>query len=152
MVSMEDVRRAIDPEEPDYLAAASSLGREALPFLAELAEGPDAMTASKAVSLAGLIGGDDAVPIITRAAQADRAELRIVAVAAAGGLGRNGEEVVADLLGDDDAGVRKYAVRAVGEQPSARIRRLLEDRREVESDTGVRRGIEHRLRTMPPSG
>jgi HEAT repeat protein len=148
VVSMEDVRRAIDPEEPDYRGAAASLGREALPHLAELAEHADPMTASKAVSLAGLIGGDEAVGIVSRAAQDDRPELRVVAAAAAGRMGSPGDELVAELMQDSDAGVRKYAVGAVRAGASSHVRQILENRREVESDTAVRQRIDDRLRDL----
>jgi HEAT repeat protein len=126
MMTMLEVRRAIDPEEPDYQRAAAELGREALPILAQLARSDDVMLASKAVSLAGVIGGDDALPIVEAAAYAEAAEVRIVAAVAAGRLGGHGEAVLVRLLDDSDVGVRRYAVRSVPEKASARIRAALE--------------------------
>jgi hypothetical protein len=113
MVTMKDVRAAIDPDEPDYEAAAVRLGQDALPFLRELAAGSDTMLASKAVSLAGTIGGPEAVAVVDEAAHASPQELRVVAAAAAGQLGPDADGVLADLLADGDAGVRKYALRAL---------------------------------------
>lgn len=152
MVTMEDVRRAIDPEEPDYERAAASLGAEALPFLAELSRGEDVMTASKAVSLAGVIGGDEAMPIIEEAAEASPPEVRIFASRAAGRFGADAEDVLARLLTDGDSGVRKYAVRAVADVPSRRLREVLESMRADDADLGVRARAEEALRRpqVPP--
>jgi hypothetical protein len=141
MVTMEDVRAAIDPDEPDYDGAALRLGEEALPFLRELAAGTDTMLASKAVSLAGTIGGEQAVAVVDEAARAHPQELRVVAAAAAGRLGADGHGVLADLLADGDAGVRKYALRAVPSDTadlSGPIREALETIRAADSDPGNR--------------
>ena len=60
-VSMDDVRKVLDPDEPDY-AAAARLGEEALAHLERLARGDDPMLASKAAYAASLIeGGSDVV-------------------------------------------------------------------------------------------
>jgi HEAT repeat protein len=138
MVTMEDVRRAIDPDEPDYEGAAVLLGAEALPFLAELSRSEDVMIASKAVSLAGVIGGDEALPIIEQAVEAPAPEVRIFASKAAGRFGGEAEELLARLLTDGDSGVRKYAVRAVAEVPSRRLREMLEGMRVNDADLSVR--------------
>ena len=146
MVTMEDVRRGIDPDEPDYNRAAAELGPEALPFLAELAQSYDGMLASKAVSLAGMIGGEGAVAIIERAVDAAPPEIRVVAAAAAGRLGDPGEAALVRLLADGDVGVRKYAVGAVPGTVSPRLRAALEYMRTVEPDPGLRLRVDAVLR------
>ena len=145
MVSMEDVRRAIDPEEPDYVRAAGELGPDALPFLAELASSEDAMIASKAVSLAGLIGGEGSIPIVEIAAEAGPPEVRVVAAVAAGRLGGKAERALLRLLEDEDLGVRKYAVRAVPKRATGRLRDALEQMAESESDPSLRRHVRESL-------
>jgi len=145
MVTMEDVRRAIDPDEPDYEGAVEELGSEALPFLAELSRNEDAMLASKAVSLAGLIGGDDAIPIVEGAAEAELPEVRIVAATAAGRLGNRGEDALVRLLDDEDVGVRKYALRAVPDTVPKRVRDVLERMSTSDADPSVRRRVEDLL-------
>jgi HEAT repeat protein len=152
MVTMKDVRRAIDPEEPNYREAARRIGTDGLPYLAELAQGEDTMIASKAVSLAGRIGGQKALPIIDGAAQADAPEVRITAASAAGRLGLRGEEVLADLLTDNDPGVRRYALDAVSTEPSAALKRRLEKRRDEEKVPGIREKIEEKLDTLRRPG
>lgn len=147
MVSTEDVRRALDPDEPDYKQAAASLGPEALPILAELAKSSDVMLASKAVSLAGRIGGLDAVAILEHAAQTGPAEVRVVAAAATGRVTPLAENVLLNLIQDPDPGVRKYALRAVPAAPSARLREVLEVMRTSDSDPSVRRQVSD---VLPP--
>ena len=138
MVTRDEVRLLIGAEEPNYERAAAQLGADALPHLAALALDDDTMIAMKAVSLAGYIGGDQAVQVVAEAAQAERPELRVVAAAAAGKLGDGGEPVISHLLNDSDRGVRKFAVKAVPTRTSPRLREQLEDLRENEPDEGVR--------------
>jgi len=120
---MKDVRSWLDAEEVDYPGAAARLGAEALPYLQELAASDDPMLASKATYLASLIGGDQAVGILHAAAGHQEAAVR---VAAATGLKHLREEQAAPiadrLLGDQDAGVRKMAVKSVATFASAPMR------------------------------
>lgn len=141
MVTMEDVRSAIDAEEPDYDRAAELLGSEALPFLEELATSDDALTASKAVSLAGMIGGQGALPIVESATRADRPEVRVTAAGAAGRLGEPGEELLLRLLDDGDQGVRRYAVKAVPARIPDRLRPTLERLRAGDADPSLRQRV-----------
>ncbi|MFG1703625.1 hypothetical protein ACFLIM_10565 [Nonomuraea sp. M3C6] len=113
-VTMEDVRRFLDADEVDYVAAATAFGSAALPHLERFAQGPDVMLASKAVYLASLVGGAGASGILATAADSPQPPVR---VAAASGLRNLAEAAagevgpVADrLLGDDDVGVRKVAL------------------------------------------
>lgn len=125
-VTMEDVRRALDPEEVNYPAAAR-LGQEALPHLQILAQSEDVMLASKATYLASLIGGERAARIVEDAGIHPDPVLR---VAAASGLKNLREDlaapVVERLLGDQDLGVRKTAVRSLSQFRSPEMRTRLE--------------------------
>ena len=67
-VTMEKVRAALDPEEPDYEKAAK-LGPEALPHLEKLIARKDPNLASKAASLAGMIKDERAVRVVEKAAK-----------------------------------------------------------------------------------
>ena len=151
MVTMEDVRRHLDPEEPDYERAAAVLGPDALPFLAELAVGDDALLAAKAVSLAGLIGGADAIPIVAKAVQDGPAEVRVVAATAAGRAGKPGERLLILLLRDHEVGVRKRAVSAVSAAPSAALRKAVEEVRDSDPHPAVRERAALQLRQMAPA-
>lgn len=125
-VSMEDVRAALDPEEPDYEAAAL-LGEGAIPHLRELVEGDDPMLASKAVYLAGLIGGDQASEVIVAAAHRNDAAVRVAAASSTEHLSDEAaERVLVGLVIDSDPGVRKIAHRAVPAKPSTRLEAALD--------------------------
>lgn len=80
-VTMSEVRGRLEREDVDYTAAAT-LGEAALPHLAELAAGEDTTLATKAVYLAGVIGGPGAVEIITAAAESGDPIVRIAAAVA----------------------------------------------------------------------
>lgn len=126
-VSMEDVRAALDPDEPDYPAAASMLGEGAVPYLRALVEGKDPMLASKAAYLAGLIGGGDATAVVVAAAHHDDAAVRVAAASSTQHLtDEETEAVLVDLVGDTDAGIRKLAHRALPDEPSEELEAALE--------------------------
>ena len=69
-VNMKQVRAALEPEEPNYDKAAK-LGADALPHLGRLVRGDDAMLASKAAYLAGLIDSDKSPAVLEQAAASD---------------------------------------------------------------------------------
>jgi HEAT repeat protein len=137
-VTSEQVRAALDPEEPDYEAAAR-LGPEALPHLQRFVEGPDPNLASKAAYLAGRIGDPKAAPILELAAGSNDPAIR---VAAAGGVGHlpdeQAEAVLLTLVDDDDPGVRKTALKAVPARPSEDLAAKIEVLREHEPEPAVR--------------
>ncbi len=146
--TLDEVRSAILPEEPDYERAAARLGKDALPFLAALAVDENTMIAMKAVSLAGLIGGRRALRIAEGASESDLPELRVVAAGAAGRLGAGGEPVIESLLGDADRGVRKHAIRAVTRSSSPELKEQLAQLRDREADMPLRDLLATKLRGL----
>jgi HEAT repeat protein len=112
-VTMQEIRALLDAEEVDYEGAATMLGPDALPLLRELADGPDAMLASKAIYLAGVIGGDGAMPVLEVGAAHDDAVRRVAAASALARVAEPAAEPLVDrLLSDDDMGVRKTALKS----------------------------------------
>jgi HEAT repeat protein len=108
-VSMDDVRRVLDPEEPSYEAAAR-LGPEALPHLQALVEGDEPMLAAKATYAASVLDGASGEKVIRTAAQARDPIVRVAAAAAARNLpAESARGVLERLVDDDDAGIRKVA-------------------------------------------
>jgi len=111
---MQQVLVEIDKDEPDY-AAAAKLGPEALPHLQLIIEADDPLRASKAAYAAGLIGGPAAVGVMRKAAEHHDPQVRM---AAALGLRNSADsaptEILAGLLDDHDAGVRKTALATAG--------------------------------------
>ena len=112
-VSMKQVRAALEQEEPDYNDAAK-LGPDALPHLGRLVRGDDAMLASKAAYLAGLIDSDKSSAVLDQAAQSDEPAVRVAAASGAQHLSADAPELFERLLSDDDAGVRRSALKSVG--------------------------------------
>lgn len=112
-VTMEDVRDALNPEEPDY-AQAAQLGPDALPHLETLVRTAGSMLASKAVSLASMIPGPRSEALLQEAARSPRPELRVAAAAGARNLaGAAASDVLLTSLDDGDGGVRKVALNSV---------------------------------------
>lgn len=107
-VSMEDVRRVLDPEEPNY-AKVAQLGPEALPLLGQLVRGADAMLASKAAYAASLVG-EEGHGVLEAAARSENAAVRVAAAAGARNLAsERSQGLLRDLRADPDPGVRKIA-------------------------------------------
>ncbi len=131
-VTMEQVRAALDPEEPNYEEAAQ-LGPEALPHLEVLVQSGDPMLASKATYLASLIKGARAAEIVKKASQSADPIVRVAAAAATSNLtAAAATSVLTNLVGDEDPGVRKVAQQRAQERPSDKLSAALES-----LDTGL---------------
>jgi HEAT repeat protein len=127
-ITMKDVRACLDPDEPDY-ARAVKLGPEALPFLKELVEGPDIGLASKAASLAGMIGGEQSMAVLEKAALSHEPVVRVAAASSIRNLKEEQAVKIMDLISNDaDAGVRKVMLRSAAKfsspQMVARIQKI----------------------------
>jgi HEAT repeat protein len=138
MATNEEVRAVLDRDEPNYDEAAATLGPDALPILQRFVEGGDALLASKAAYLAGRIGDPAASPILELAASRPEAGVRAAAASGAQFIGGAAESVILALVDDDDVSVRKFALRAVPEQPSSELLAKLAVLREAEPEPMVR--------------
>jgi HEAT repeat protein len=111
-ITKQEVIRRLGAVEPKYTELAK-MGPEAVPHLAALINGEDLGFAAKATYLASVIQTDEAIDALSVAATSPH---RIVRVAAAAGLGNVRDpraiSLAQRLLDDEDAGVRKFAVRA----------------------------------------
>ena len=124
-VTMNDVRGALDPEEPNY-GKAAQLGAAALPHLEALVSSGDPMLASKATYLAAMIKDAKSAKVVAMAARSLDPVVRVAAAAAASKLGASGaSEVLLDLVGDPDPGVRKVARAAAPAKPGAKLAKKL---------------------------
>jgi hypothetical protein len=131
-VKMEQVKEALDPDEPDYPKAAKQLGADALPHLEELVGSSDTSLAAKAAYLAGLIGGERSAPAVAKAARSGQATVRIAAAAAAAHLpAEHSDAVLLQLVDDVDRGVQKVALRSapakMSEMLRSRVRAVSQD-------------------------
>jgi hypothetical protein len=84
MVTLDEVKKALNVDEPDYAEIANKFGEQALPHLKEIAKSDDILLASKAVYLSGEISNNNnlSVDIMKDASKNDKPEIRIAAIAA----------------------------------------------------------------------
>lgn len=109
-ISYAELKAMLDVDEPDYPALAE-MAVGAMQHLRRLAASADVSVASKAVSLAGIMGNTDIV------GDASKSRDVLVRVAAAHGTSLlpdtpQAARVVSKLLDDKDVGVVKFAARA----------------------------------------
>ena len=125
-VTMDVVRSLLAPDEPDY-QKAKEIGEAALPFLAELVESEDKMVASKAASLAGMIGGHRAADVLERAARHPTVAVRAAAAHGAPNLPQgDAERLLLRMIDDKEPSVSHRAVIAARRVPTASMRQKLE--------------------------
>ena len=132
------VRAYLDPEEPDYTAAAAALGPEALPVLEALVQDADPLLASKAAYLVSLIPDARAAHVLEQAAQSPHPTVR---VAAAAGLQKQpdvADETAVDLMTDQDPGVRKVAAKAGRARMTPALRERIAERASNDRDPNRR--------------
>lgn len=125
---MQQVRAALDPDEPNYVKAAKDLGPKSLPHLERLVFGEHPLLAAKATHLTGLIGGDKAISLLKRAVHSKDVRLRIAAAGATSNLDtRDRSEILQEVIDDADIGVQKMALKAAAIGMSDELRSRVED-------------------------
>jgi HEAT repeat protein len=127
MPTLEDIRRELGADEPDYRALADTLGTDALPQLEELVVEADPGIAPGAAYLAGLIASGSCDRLVLLALDSKHAVVRVAAAATLTTLHSAAATRIANkLLDDDDVGVRAWGVRygaeswALGKRVKAR--------------------------------
>jgi hypothetical protein len=110
-ISYAELKARLDVDEPDY-AALAEMAAGAIQHLRKLAASPDESQASKAVSLAGIMG--DAESIVDAASKSRKVLVRVAAAHASSLMPDSPQatRVVSRLLDDKDVGVVKLAARA----------------------------------------
>lgn len=134
-VTLQDVIRQLDREEPDYEQAAQ-LGPEALPHLRQLIQGGNPGLAAKAACLAGMMNSNESVALLELAARHNDPVVRVAAAASATGLTNMPASLAAAFLDDADPGVRKWGLRSL----------------EVNHPQGIRTKVEKIVKDDPDSG
>lgn len=112
-ISYAELKAMLDVDEPDYMALVEKTAG-ALQHLRKLAESTDVSLASKAISLAGMMGDAASIGIIGDASKSRAVLIRVAAAHAATMLPDSPQtaRVVSKLLDDKDVGVVKHATRA----------------------------------------
>ena len=148
MVSMDDVIRQLDREEPIYEQAAQ-LGPDAIPHLLALLRGNDSMLAAKAATLAGAINVPESDTVLELAAQHADPVVRVAAAASAKNLTRIPRSLATRLLIDPDAGVRAWTLKAVEFHRPDGLRATVEELIERDPDPGLRERAREVLKRLP---
>lgn len=111
----EELRLALDNEEPRYRELVDKLDESDIPQVRKFAEGDDVARASKAVYLASLLESEAAHEIVVRAAKSGIELVRVASATAIGNLPTAPRERAAtELIGDADPAMAKMVLRAVG--------------------------------------
>jgi HEAT repeat protein len=140
-ITMEEVRAVLNPDEPDYTAAAT-LGSDAIPHLLALASGADVSLASKATYLASLIDTEGSIDVLREAAASNHPEVRVAAAWGAQNIRTSDVgDVLLSLVTDQDYGVRRVALLAMPSELSSELRNSLRDISENESEPSDLRAI-----------
>lgn len=126
VITMDLVLSLLAPDEPDY-QEAKEIGSAALPLLASLVESDDKMIASKAASLAGMIGGSEAAEVLERAARHPAEAVRAAAAHGAQNLPpEDAERLLIKMIDDKEPAVSYRAVLAARRVPTEKLRQKLE--------------------------
>jgi HEAT repeat protein len=112
-LELEEVRKRIDVDEPDYDKLAATLGPEAAPMLAALVEDEDSAVASKAAYLLSMIPGPESQAGLEKAARSHDENVRVAAAAGFRNVASRSSDTLRGLLSDSDPGVRKVALQSV---------------------------------------
>ena len=126
-VTLDDVARALLPDEANLNQAAAALGVEALPHLRALVTGPDPMLAAKATYVAGLLPHGVGSEIVRDAATRPDKMVRVAAVSALQFLPtEKADTVLPGLLADADPEIRQLAIEAAASHRTPDVNRALE--------------------------
>lgn len=121
-ITYAQLKARLDVDEPEY-AELAELAADAMKHLRKLAASDDPSLASKAVSLAGIIGDADSVAVVGDGAKSRNVLVRVAAAHAASMLPDSAQtaRVVSKLLDDKDVGVVKFAGKAAARQSDAAL-------------------------------
>ena len=138
-LTLEDVRRVLSPDEPNY-ARAQQLGPEALPLLRQLVAQSGSSVAGKAAYLAGLIGTEAGAEVVAHAALNPDPAVRVAAAAVAKELALEpAAPILNTLLADHDRGVRLRALRSAAARLTPALRQSIQKMAETEKDVAIRK-------------
>ena len=121
-ITLQNVKSELEPDELDYPAIAQKLGAEAIPYLKQLVDSPDPMTASKATYLASLIKNENAVAVLKHAATHAEPTVRVAAASGIRNLAETDADSLSDILiQDKDVGVRKTTLNSMSHIKSKKL-------------------------------
>jgi HEAT repeat protein len=137
-VSTGQLRLRLNADEPDYTKLAR-LGPAILPQLMQLVQDRNQAVASAAAALAGMVGGEQAMQVLARAARSPSSQVRTAAAGALRGARvPAASRLIAPLLKDSDKNVRKFAIKATATRPDAGLLAELDEINELDPEPALR--------------
>ena len=82
-VTLEEIKKVLRSDEPDYKATVAKFGTDLLPHLDQIANDPNPSLASKAISMASMIYDNRSINILKRCSMEKNPILRIAAATGA---------------------------------------------------------------------
>jgi HEAT repeat protein len=137
-LELDDIRKRINVDEPDYDQLAATLGTKAVPMLVALVEDPDPAVASKAAYLLSMIPGPKSLAGIEKAARSHDENVRVAAAAGLANIPSPSNSVLRELLADADPGVRKVALQSVQKGGNRLWRDEVQRMAESDQEEGLR--------------
>lgn len=135
----------IEPSEATY----AGLGPEDVPQLQQLLGSDQGWLAARAVHALARVDAEQARTALQQAASSPRPEVRVALASAAPALPTQvSDEVLTTLLADQEAGVRKFAVRAVSDRNGPAVRERLQSLAQSDSEGALRALAEEHARTL----
>ncbi len=151
-LELDEVRRRIDVDEPDYDNLAATLGPEAIPLLTILVSDQSPAVASKAAYLLSMIPGPGAEEGLATAAQSHDENVRVAAAAGLRNLEEPSEEALRSLFTDPDTGVRKVALQSAEKAGGTRFRDEVEALAGSDPEEDLRTAARAVLDRLDPPG
>lgn len=149
-LELDEVRRRIDVDEPDYDKLAATLGPEAVPLLTVLVSDRSPAVASKAAYLLSMVPGPGAQEGLATAARSPDENVRVAAASGLRNLGEPSTEALRSLFTDPDAGVRKVALQSAATAGGSTFRDEVEAVAGSDPEDGLRAAARAVLEGMGP--
>lgn len=136
---------AIEPDDSTY----EGIGPAEVELLESLLDDEQDWLAARAVHALSRIDAETARRAVVSAAESPRMEVRVAAAASADVLpAAVSDNVLSRLLGDSEAAVRKFAIKATSNRNSEAVRRRLTDIAGSDADARLRRVAQQQASTV----
>ena len=125
-ITLDQLRRQLSTIEPNE-GTYSGVGSTEIPLLQQLVQDPEPWMAARAICALSRIADDSAVEVIRKAIHDVRPEVRVAIAASATNLAaKDSNTLLAEILEDQDAGVRKFAVQSISAENNPSIHAKLQ--------------------------
>ena len=138
VMAMKQLRTQLSAIEPDD-STYRGVGASEVGLLGLLVAGGESWLAARAVHALSRIDAESAYAVLLAAGDDTRPEVRVAVAASARALPPNvSDELLFALLGDLDAGVRKFAIKSVSDRNSVQVKDRLREAATTEPSSALR--------------